>query len=139
MPWSDDVQGGFSPVEPWLPVEPRHLLLSVARQQDDAGSVLNATRAILAFRRDHPALVDGDISLVEVGEELLGFIRETDGQQGRERLLCVFNLTGKSHETTLPVSSDENARLLDGPGFQSSLEASQLILPAYQAAFISLD
>lgn len=139
MPWTQGEQGGFSSVEPWLPVEERHLPLAVANQQDDADSVLNATRAMLAFRRQHPALIEGEIRLLEVGEDLLGFIRESNADQGGERLLCVFNLTGEPRETPLPASVGGHAKLLEGPGFQASLAASQLVLPAYQAAFISLD
>ncbi len=131
MPWTHSEQGGFSQVEPWLPVEERHLPLAVANQQGDANSVLNATRTLLAFRRQHAALIEGDIHLVEVGEELLGFVRE--GSQ--ERLLCVFNLSDKTLSTTLPQSGTP----LRGHGFISTLDGNTLTLPPYQAAFLSLD
>lgn len=131
MPWTHSEQGGFSQVEPWLPVEERHLPLAVANQQGDANSVLNATRTLLAFRRQHAALIEGDIHLVEVGEELLGFVRE--GSQ--ERLLCVFNLSDKTLSTTLPQSGTP----LRGHGFISTLDGDTLTLPPYQAAFLSID
>ncbi|BBI51751.1 hypothetical protein HORIV_41720 [Vreelandella olivaria] len=76
MPWSDSEHGGFSSVEPWLPMEASHRDLAVSRQQDDANSTLNALRTMLAFRRQHPALFDGDLTLVDVGETLLGFTRQ---------------------------------------------------------------
>ncbi|BBI74976.2 hypothetical protein HAALTHF_42960n [Vreelandella aquamarina] len=76
MPWTDGEQGGFSPVEPWLPMEARHLDLAVSRQQDDPNATLNTVRALLAFRRSQPAMFDGDLALVDVGEELLGFTRQ---------------------------------------------------------------
>ncbi|MFG6176999.1 alpha-glucosidase [Halomonas sp. THAF12] len=137
MPWSDAAQGGFTAdgVEPWLPLEACHLALAVSRQQDDSASTLAATRTLLGFRRRHPALVDGDLELVDVGEELLGFVREASGEAGGERLLCVFNLGGSPRSATLPCTGTP----LDGHGFTASLDGHALTLPAYQAAFIQLD
>ncbi|ATJ83959.1 alpha-glucosidase [Halomonas beimenensis] len=134
MPWRDTPDAGFSPAEgaaPWLPVEPRQLPLAVERQQDDRHSVLNATRALLAFRRRHPALAEGDLELVDVGEELLGFIR----RHRDEALLCIFNLTGEPRETEIPTCG----RRLEAPGFEASLDGETLHLPPYQAAYLQLD
>ncbi|MFP3427786.1 alpha-glucosidase, partial [Pseudoalteromonas sp. SIMBA_162] len=69
MPWRQTARGDFSNVEPWLPVDERHLPLAVANQEDDANSVLHATRTLLNFRRQHPVLREGNIELVDVGDE----------------------------------------------------------------------
>ncbi|MDN3557787.1 alpha-glucosidase [Halomonas maura] len=131
MPWTDGPDAGFSRAEPWLPVSEQHVPLAVSRQLDDGDSVLNATRRLLAFRQAHPALVDGELSLVDVGEELLGFIREKD----EETLLCVFNFGGETRSTTLPRSGIP----LQGHGFAAALDGDTLTLPAYQAAYFKLD
>ncbi|PWV74176.1 alpha-glucosidase family protein [Halomonas sp. A11-A] len=133
MPWENVENGGFSPagVEPWLPVEARQLPLAVAAQQDDPASVLSATRRLLAFRAAHPALVDGDLTLVDVGEDLLGFVREGAG----ERILCLFNLTAEPHETRLPLAVDH---ALEGHGFRARLDGDTLHLPPYQAAWFAV-
>ena len=133
MPWENVENGGFSPagVEPWLPVEARQLPLAVAAQQDDPASVLSATRRLLAFRAAHPALVDGDLELVEVGDELLGFVRAT----GEERLLCLFNLTGQAREARLPLPVTE---ALEGHDFRHERDDETLHLPPYQAAWFRL-
>ncbi|MFB9145406.1 alpha-glucosidase family protein [Halomonas alkalicola] len=133
MPWSDAESGGFTApgVEPWLPMEARHLPLAVARQEDDSSSVLSATRRLLAFRAAHPALVDGDLELVEVGDELLGFVRAT----GEERLLCLFNLTGQAREARLPLPVTE---ALEGHDFRHERDDETLHLPPYQAAWFRL-
>ncbi|MFC3284989.1 alpha-glucosidase [Litchfieldella rifensis] len=130
MPWRQAPLAGFSEAEPWLPIEKRHLPLAVETQQDDPASTLNAVRRLLTFRGRHPALFDGDLVLVDLGEDLLGFIRDGHG----ERLLCAFNLTGEALVTTLP----EHGRLLDGHGFQATLEGRRLTLPPYQAAYLQL-
>ncbi|MDR5865506.1 alpha-glucosidase [Halomonas koreensis] len=131
MPWTDGPDAGFSRVEPWLPVSEQHVPLAVSRQQDDGTSLLNATRRLLAFRRAHPALVDGDIDLVDVGEGLLGFVR----RHRDEALLCVFNLGGEARSTRLTMP----AIPLGGHGFVASLEGNHLQLPPYQAAYLQLD
>ncbi|PXY00005.1 alpha-glucosidase [Halomonas sp. LBP4] len=133
MPWTDSAQGGFTAgdVEPWLPVVPRHLPLAVECQEKAQESILNATRQMLAFRRAHPALVDGALELVDVGDDLLGFIREGHG----ERLLCVFNLGAESLSTTLPQPGIP----LQGHGFASRLDNDTLTLAPYQAAYLQLD
>ncbi|PMR68973.1 alpha-glucosidase family protein [Halomonas heilongjiangensis] len=134
MPWDNAEHGGFTAagVEPWLPVASRQLPLSVAEQQDDADSVLSATRRLLALRTAHPALFDGDLSLVDVGEALLGFVR----QKGEERILCVFNLTGQAQQTRLPLTVD---RALDGHGFTHERDGETLRLPPYQAAYFTVE
>ncbi len=133
MPWEPNQNAGFTApgVDPWLPVDEHHLALAVSRQQNDSTSVLNATRRLLAFRAAHPALIDGDLTLVDVGSALLGFIRET----ADEKILCVFNLTGQVHETPLPMTAN---RALEGHGFSVDLDGDTLRLPAYQAAFYRL-
>ncbi|MFW6345222.1 MAG: alpha-glucosidase C-terminal domain-containing protein, partial [Halomonas sp.] len=75
--------------------------------------------------------VDGDIDLVDVGEDLLGFVRET----GEERILCVFNLTGQARETRLQLAVDAP---LEGHGFSAECDGETLQLPPYQAAYYRL-
>ena len=99
LPWNaDQPQAGFSTVEPWLPVDPRHLALSVDRQERDPVSMLQTTRRLVSFRKAHPCLLRGDMNLVEVGADLLCFERVDCG----ERLLCVFNLGHTPVRWTMP-------------------------------------
>jgi alpha-glucosidase len=89
MPWTaDDGFAGFSEVEPWLPVDPRHRALAVERQERDPGSTLHLARRLIALRKTHPALRTGSMTMPGAPDGLLLFHR-TDGG---ERLLCVFNL-----------------------------------------------
>ncbi|WP_235561696.1 MULTISPECIES: alpha-glucosidase family protein [unclassified Brevundimonas] len=100
IPWTaDKPQAGFSTVEPWLPVDPRHVPLSVDRQERDPSSMLHATRRLVAFRKAHPALTLGEMTLLESGDDLLAFERV----HGGERLVCVFNLGRQPAVWTLPA------------------------------------
>lgn len=89
MPWSGDALfAGFSTAEPWLPIDPRHPPLAVDRQEPDPGSMLSATRRLVALRRSRPALARGDMRMLNSEGEVLCFERTL----GDERLICVFNL-----------------------------------------------
>jgi alpha-glucosidase len=89
LPWRADATfAGFSTVEPWLPVDPAHVDLAVDRQEADPTSTLHAARKAVALRRRHPGLRAGDMTMLDMAGDLLGFTRGT----GAERRLCVFNL-----------------------------------------------
>src|SRR5262249_24179036 len=76
MPWRAEAgPAGFTPGTPWLPVPEAHRVLAVDRQDADPRSVLNGWRRFLAWRKRHPALVRGDLALIDVPEPLVAFER----------------------------------------------------------------
>jgi alpha-glucosidase len=90
MPWSSTQPNlGFSTGSPWLPADESHRLLAVEAQEESSNSVLAFTRECLAFRRTHPALRQGAMTIVEAGRQLLVFERTS----GSERIRCTFNLS----------------------------------------------
>jgi alpha-glucosidase len=102
MVWQAQVRNGaFSSAErTWLPVPAEHLLHAVDTQDKVEGSVLEFYRALLAFRKEHPALIKGSIELLDAADpDVLAFIREHDG----ERLLCVFNMSDAAAEFAVPA------------------------------------
>jgi alpha-glucosidase len=91
--------GAFSTASrTWLPVPAEHLVHAVDTQDGVEGSVLEFYRALLAFRKAHPALAKGSIHLLESAGDVLAFIRET----AEERLLCVFNMGGEATIFAVP-------------------------------------
>lgn len=89
MPWTAGApHSGFSPSEPWLPVDPAHDGLAVDLQERDSGSTLAFARRAVAARARHPALRAGALDFVEVPAPILAFERAI----GDERMLCLFNL-----------------------------------------------
>ncbi|WMT91461.1 alpha glucosidase [Pelagibacterium sp. H642] len=127
MPWTDAQYGGFSDVKPWLPVKGPHLKRNVEALEADPGSLLHYYRAIIRYRRDHQALVDGDISFYKISEPILAHARI--GEDGV--ILCVFNLSATPHAVSIkglpeglePAAisrgavREENALALEGNGF----------------------
>jgi alpha-glucosidase len=92
--------GAFSTANrTWLPVPAEHLLHAVDTQDGVDGSVLEFYRALLAFRKAHPALVKGSIELLDAPADILAFIRDN----GEERLLCAFNMGEAAVDYALPV------------------------------------
>ena len=90
MPWEEgEAPNGFTTGKPWLPVKPAHSALNVAHQQAVADSTLAFYRKMLAFRKQHEALIHGDIRFLKTAEPVLAFRRSGDS----EDLVCVFNLS----------------------------------------------
>lgn len=114
---------GFSTGKPWLPVPANHRARAVDVQVRDAGSVLAGYRAMLALRKQHPALVRGSIRFLDAEGDVLAFIREGGG----ERLLCVFNFTDEPANWLLPQSLDA-AETIDLGG-SAALRENVLSLP----------
>lgn len=121
MPWRPDLPGaGFSPKEPWLPVDPRHYPLAVELQEDDPTSVLRFTRLFLAWRNQRTALRTGSITFLEAPEPLLIFLRS----YALERLMCAFNLGPKSESIRIEVG--ETPALLTGHRLSDEMTCDRL-------------
>jgi len=128
MPWSSQLpNGGFTTAKPWLPIPAEHLALAVNEQDRDPGSVVHAFRRFLAWRKQRPALVRGDIAFVESNEPVLAFERTWKG----ERILCAFNFSNRT--ASRPVARDW--RSIDGHGFHAELEDGKILLPPFGAWF----
>ena len=123
MPWTDAPGAGFSSGAPWLPVPQAHRARNAEAQARDPGSVLNAARAFLAWRKTQPALVEGAIRFVDAPPQVLAFVREHAGQ----RLLVAFNLSAAAVEWSLPMA----AKVLPMPGVDAAqIHGDRLRFPA---------
>ncbi len=121
MVWSAGAtQAGFSPVEPWLPLEPAHLPLAVDRQDLDQDSVLAFTRRWLAWRKAQDVLKTGPLTFIDLMGRTLAFIRG----EGSDRLLFLFNLGDEPTRTALPLGAWSSPFDLGG-----TADASGVTLP----------
>jgi alpha-glucosidase len=115
---------GFSTAKPWLPVPANHRARAADVQNGEAGSVVAGYRAMLALRKQHPALVRGSIRFLDAGGDVLAFIREGGG----ERLLCVFNFADEPADW--PLAQDVDAvEAIDLGGAGGALQENLLSLP----------
>ena len=118
--------GGFSTAKPWLPVPTEHLAMAVNQQEGDAGSLLEHYRRLLAFRKQHPALIKGDIRFLDTEGDVVAFSRRA----GNEELVCVFNLGSAPASLAL-----QESQALDGHGFHGVAINGKIELAPYQAWF----
>lgn len=134
MPWSDQVNGGFSDATPWLPVSKEHLQRNVALQTTQKDSVLSAYQTFTRWRQEQPALRYGEIEFIELQKDVLSFFRTF----GDQTILCCFNFSSEEKRLALPELTGTNAdwSALDGHGFSAVIHNNQLQLPAYGAAFL---
>ena len=119
---------GFSEVKPWLPIPEEHRFSAVSVEEENDTSLLNHYRALLAFRKLHPALQKGEIEFVRTDGDVLAFIREQDD----ERILCAFNLSPETRETPLDEFDMEP---MDAPDFGCEVQNGLLHMPAYGAFY----
>ena len=101
MPWdnADLHHAGFSGTKPWLPVDEQHKQQSVKQQTHDHGSILNAYREFMAWRKTKTVLLEGDIEFINTQEPVLAFYRTFEN----EKMLCVFNLSGTEASLSMPT------------------------------------
>ncbi|WP_367274002.1 alpha-amylase family glycosyl hydrolase [Erythrobacter sp.] len=100
MPWQASApQAGFSSANrTWLKLDPAHAAFAIDRQAEDLQSSLHYTRKLLALRRQLPALVIGDITLLDTPDAIVAFVRRT----ASDAVLCAFNLSNEAQSWAPP-------------------------------------
>jgi alpha-glucosidase len=130
LAWNDAPLGGFSTAEPWLPISPAHRALSVAAQERDPHSTLQAFRRLVAWRNGLEVLRAGEIDGVCAIEEVLVFHRRLNDAH----VIAAFNLGDVPATIELPDLG--GARPLDGHGLpEGQLTGTRLSLPAHAVYF----
>lgn len=126
MPWDASPNAGFSPAEPWLPLNPDWRVRNIAAQAADAGSMLNLHRRLLVLRRWHPALSLGNIALMEAEEDVLQYARN----HGSERIVIALNLSARLRRIVLPFGTTPELLLSTVPGrtFDGTLVADEGVI-----------
>jgi alpha-glucosidase len=134
LPWENDApHAGFTSGAPWLPIPAEHADLSVAAQEADPASSLQSWRELVAWRKAHPALVEGDLELLDLPGPLLGFTRTC----AEERLFLVFNLS--TRPVRLALSRYGALAPLDGPGAAALFDGDTAVLPPYGVLAATLE
>jgi maltose alpha-D-glucosyltransferase/alpha-amylase len=102
MQWSPDRNAGFSRADPgrvYLPpiMDPTYgyEAINVEAQQDNAASLLNWTRRMIAVRKQHHAFAEGEfVDLGGSNPSVLSYLRRWERPDGElDVVLCVNNLS----------------------------------------------
>ena len=96
MQWDASENGGFSKVEPWLPLADDWQSDNVANLRLGASSIWNLYHRLLLVRRKLPSLSIGSYRPCFVDEDLLAYFREFEDTT----LLIVLNLTSQAQVLT---------------------------------------
>ncbi|MGH7117559.1 MAG: putative maltokinase, partial [Acetobacteraceae bacterium] len=150
MQWSPDRNGGFSRADPERLVLPPIMdamygyeTVNVEAQARDAHSLLNWTRRMLAVRHRHRAFGRGRLRVLYPGNrKVLAFVREFEGEDAEETILCVSNLSRTAQAVELDLSQFAGRMpvdLLGGSVFPPIGQLSYLLtLPRHAFYWFSL-
>jgi alpha-glucosidase len=119
MSWDESENAGFTPANPWLPLNADWPTRNVARMTEESHSILTLYRRLLALRRDCLALLIGDFGLLRGEDAILAYERRHDS----ERLIVALNLGERPRGLRLPdwargsrllLSTIDDAALVEG-------------------------
>jgi alpha-glucosidase len=107
MQWDDSLFGGFSRVEPWLPIGPRYRSQSVAVQKLEPGSLFSLYQRLLSLRLSRDSLRCGSYRPIESEGDVLLYLREYQN----DRILVALNFSAESTVVSVPPAF-EGGKLL---------------------------
>jgi oligo-1,6-glucosidase len=95
MQWDTSAQAGFTTGTPWLPVNPNYETINVEAQKNDPYSIYQCYRKLIAMRKEHLVLREGDLQVFDIdNENLIGYSRSYD----QTTWLVFHNFSDKSAE-----------------------------------------
>lgn len=108
MPWkSSEANAGFSPSDSlYLPIPQMHKDMAVDIQEATPGSQLSFTRSLISWRKNQPALLQGQTVIIDNPGDVFAFVRQSEGQT----ILCLFNMS--SNESSFKPADHLDAELL---------------------------
>ena len=110
MQWDSSKNGGFTTAaKPWLAVNPNYAQINAADELKNRDSIYHYTRAVIALRHAHPALVYGDYKdLDPENKSIFAYTRTL----GTETYLIALNFGATPVTYTLPTGMRPGALLL---------------------------
>ena len=134
MPWTKDAeQAGFSTAAPWLPIPLAHAENAVDTQETDPESILNSYRHFLAWRKQQPILISGDIHFVNANESILAFERHFE----EKKMLVLFNLSNQN--TVFAVDTYQLSAELNEHGLLAGQQIGTVVeLPPFGSYFANI-
>ncbi|WP_298310466.1 alpha-glucosidase [uncultured Aquimarina sp.] len=130
----DEINGGFSKVEPWLKVNPNYKDINVAYQEKDPNSILNFYRNLLKTRKEHDVFVHGDFEEIEFNNPKLYIYKK---KLGKEEIMVMLNFN--SSEEAFDAGSNINeVEVLVNNYENLDVENNNVLLKPYQGVILDL-
>ena len=132
MQWDGTAHAGFTTGTPWIGVVDNYPAINAAAQVDDPDSVYSYYKKLVALRKQHRVISEGQIEFLYKDDPDLLAYRRWDGDS---QLLVLCNLTGHEAPVQLPAPW-QDAGVLLGNYPDAALAAA---LRPYEALVLSLD
>lgn len=130
----DEINGGFSKVEPWLKANPNYKDINVAYQEKDPNSILNFYRNLLKTRKEHDVFVHGDFEEIEFNNPKLYIYKK---KLGKEEIMVMLNFN--SSEESFDAGSNINeVEVLVNNYENLDVENNNVLLKPYQGVILDL-
>ena len=134
MQWDDSPNAGFTTGTPWLKVNPNYVSCNVAQQQEQADSVLNYYKKLIALRKSdayRQVFTYGDFRpLWETEADILGYCRCLE----EKAVVVAANFGREERRLMLPDFVRGQVLLENGP---VSLEKNILVLKPTQVVVLT--
>ena len=134
MPWDGSANAGFSPVDPWLPLNADWRRCNVALMAREPHSILALYRELLAARRMQPALSIGDFALLAAKDDVLAYER----RHGPERVIVALNLGQRPQRLDLPDWAGDYKPLLSTAGDTAMVDGKALHLRENEGVILTV-
>lgn len=138
MQWTQADNAGFSApgVQTWLPLSPKFKTENVAEELKEPGSLLNLYRALLALRRQTPALNRGSYAPAgNTTEDCFAFWRAAEGK----RFLITLNFSGKEIRPDVGSTGKAVIRLATGLDRSGSITLDALVLKPHEGLILEME
>ena len=132
MQWDGTAHAGFTTGTPWIGVVDNYPAINAAAQVDDPDSVYSYYKMLVALRKQHRVISEGQIEFLYKDDPDLLAYRRWDGDS---QLLVLCNLTGHEAPVQLPAPWQDAGVLLGN--YPDAAPAAAL--RPYEALVLSLD
>ncbi len=109
MQWDASPNAGFTSGAPWIGVNPNYTEINAESQRSDPHSVFHYYKALIALRKEHPALSRGDFAMPETGADTLLCVRRS---VPGETLLAFCNFSAQEAEIPAGLFPKDGRALL---------------------------
>jgi alpha-glucosidase len=138
MQWDSSTSAGFSTnPKTWLPVAPDYKEVNVEAESKEPDSMLNWYKKLIALRRSNPALHDGDMKMLNAGNDQIVAWTRTAPDGKIVVVACSF--TAQPQNVSLStVGKSAKVIAASGGDQKDTLDLSNVSLPAYGSVVAQL-
>lgn len=140
MAWNESEFGGFSKVQPWLPVDDDHKAHSIAAQWHDPSSSVNRYRMLLSLRRTLPALRERATEVLATSQPdtVLAYRR---GETADVTIAVIINMSDQTQQVDVHTETAKGTVIfssLHSGRIDHAVSLRELELAAHEAVIVEI-